>query len=108
VVHEKSLECHKYERSMVKRNIGTYTSTQIIEILLIVSIIQINNSDYSETHETSASLIELTTCCNPLEPSLLAETSSHATDRDIVPVKHIGGHEGLFQQGSNNPPHKSL
>lgn len=47
-------------------------------------------------------------CCNPLEPSLPAETSSHATDMGIVPVKHIVGHGGLFPQGSNNPPHKSL
>lgn len=47
----------------------------------------------------------VTMCYNPLELFLLVETSSHATDRDTDPVKHIPGHEALCPQGSNTPLH---
>jgi hypothetical protein len=47
-------------------------------------------------------------CYNPLVPFLLAGTSSHATGRDIAPVKHIAGHATLCQQGSNSLPHRTL
>jgi hypothetical protein len=47
-------------------------------------------------------------CYSPLEPFLLVETSSLATGRDTVPVKHIVGHEAPCPQDSNTPPHKTL